>query len=99
MEGAQALAAAFGAREAQLDILVNNAGAAWGAPFDEFPESGWDKVMDLNLKTPFFLTQALHPLLLKAAVSRVAKVINIASIDGVSVTPMRPTPTVRARVA
>ena len=48
------------AREAQLDILVNNAGAAWGAAFDEFPESGWDKVMDLNLKSPFFLTQALH---------------------------------------
>ena len=46
--------------EKTLDILVNNAGAAWGAPYDEFPESGWDKVVDLNLKTPFFLTQALH---------------------------------------
>ena len=46
--------------EPKLDILVNNAGAAWGAPFDEFPESGWDKVLDLNLKSPFFLTQALH---------------------------------------
>ena len=43
-------------KESQLDILVNNAGAAWGAAFDEFPEAGWDKVMDLNLKTPFFLT-------------------------------------------
>ena len=86
--GAQALAAAFAEREEQLDILVNNAGAAWGAPFDEFPESGWDKVVDLNLKAPFFLTQALHPLLLKAARSRVAKVINIASIDGVSVNPL-----------
>ncbi len=46
-------------REPKLDILVNNAGAAWGADFDEFPESGWDKVMNLNLKTPFFLTKAL----------------------------------------
>ena len=54
---------------------------------DTFPESGWDKVVDLNLKTPFFLTQALHGHLCKAGQSRVAKVINIASIDGVSVNP------------
>ena len=59
-EGIKALVAAYAAREPQLDILVNNAGAAWGCPFDEFPESGWDKVVDLNMKTPFFLTQALH---------------------------------------
>lgn len=59
VEGARALAAAYSAHEPQLDILVNNAGAAWGAPFDEFPENGWDKVVDLNLKSPFFLTQAL----------------------------------------
>jgi NAD(P)-dependent dehydrogenase (short-subunit alcohol dehydrogenase family) len=88
LAGAQALAAAYGAHEPQLDILVNNAGAAWGAPFDEFPESGWDKVVDLNLKAPFFLTQALTPLLRKAAAQRPAKVINIASIDGLSVNPM-----------
>jgi NAD(P)-dependent dehydrogenase (short-subunit alcohol dehydrogenase family) len=87
VEGVQALAAAFAAREEKLDILVNNAGAAWGAPFDEFPESGWDKVVDLNLKTPFFLTQALAPQLRKAAASHPAKVINIASIDGISVNP------------
>jgi NAD(P)-dependent dehydrogenase (short-subunit alcohol dehydrogenase family) len=69
-----------------LDILVNNAGAAWGAPFDEFPENGWDKVMDLNVKTPFFLTQKLHEALKRgAAKGHLAKVINIASIDGVSV--------------
>ncbi|OOG50552.1 SDR family oxidoreductase [Polaromonas sp. C04] len=85
--GAQALAAAFAAREEKLDILVNNAGAAWGAPFDEFPESGWDKVVDLNLKTPFFLTQALSAQLRLAARTRPAKVINIASIDGISVNP------------
>ena len=73
--------------ENQLDILVNNAGAAWGAAFDEFPEAGWDKVMDLNLKTPFFLTQALAPMLRTASKKHMAKVINIASIDGVSNTP------------
>ena len=87
LEGAHALVAAYLAREHSLDILVNNAGAAWGAPFDEFPEKGWDKVVDLNLKTPFFLTQALHEPLRRAAAARPAKVINIASIDGVSVNP------------
>jgi NAD(P)-dependent dehydrogenase (short-subunit alcohol dehydrogenase family) len=88
VEGAKGLAAAYAAREPSLDILVNNAGAAWGETFDTFPEKGWDKVMDLNLKTPFFLTQALHEQLRKAAASRPAKVINVASIDGVSVNPM-----------
>lgn len=80
------MADAFLAHEDTLDILVNNAGAAWGAAFDEFPENGWDKVMDLNVKTPFFLTQKLHGALKRgAAKGRLAKVINIASIDGISV--------------
>ncbi|HJS04107.1 3-oxoacyl-ACP reductase [Variovorax sp. WS11] len=87
VEGAKALVAAYAKHEGTLDILVNNAGAAWGAPYDEFPESGWDKVVDLNLKTPFFLTQALTPMLKKAATDHLAKVINIASIDGISVNP------------
>src|SRR6478736_7714713 len=82
--GAQALAQQIAEREGRLDILVNNAGAAWGAPFDEFPESGWDKVVDLNMKTPFFLTQALIGHLRAAGKEHVAKVINIASIDGQS---------------
>jgi NAD(P)-dependent dehydrogenase (short-subunit alcohol dehydrogenase family) len=86
--GAQALAKAYAAREPKLDILVNNAGAAWLEKFDRFPEKGWDKVMDLNVKTPFFLTQALHAQLKAAAsAAQPAKVINIASIDGVSVNP------------
>lgn len=89
VHGAQELAKAFAAREPKLDILVNNAGAAWLEKFDEFSEKGWDKVVDLNLKTPFFLTQALHGALRAAATrERPAKVINIASIDGVSVNPM-----------
>jgi NAD(P)-dependent dehydrogenase (short-subunit alcohol dehydrogenase family) len=87
--GAQGLAAAITAREPKLDILVNNAGAAWGAPFDDFPETGWDKVVDLNLKSPFFLTRALHGALKSAgSPARPAKVINIASIDGIAVNPL-----------
>src|SRR5450432_4770339 len=46
VDGCKALAARIGGAEPHLDILVNNAGAAWGAPFEDFPESGWDKVMD-----------------------------------------------------
>lgn len=88
MEGMRALATEIERREPQLDILVNNAGAAWGEEFASFPEHGWDKVMDLNTKTPFFLTQALHPLLKRAATTRPAKVINIASIDGLSINKM-----------
>jgi len=87
--GCRALAEEIRRREPQLDILVNNAGAAWAAEFDEFPEDGWDKVMNLNVKSPFFLTQALHSAL-KAAASdeRPAKVINIASIDGIRLNPL-----------
>ncbi len=83
VDGCRALAAVLAEREGQLDILVNNAGAAWGVPFEDFQEAGWDKVMDLNVKSPFFLTQALHPLLkASGAGERPAKVINITSIDG-----------------
>ena len=88
VEGCQALADRLTSLEPRLDILVNNAGAAWGAPFDDFPESGWDKVMNLNLKSPFFLTQALHGALTAAATpEKPAKVINIASIDGIHLNP------------
>ena len=86
--GIQALVEAYAKHESSLDILVNNAGAAWGEAFDTFPEKGWDKVVDLNLKSPFFLTQALiGPLRKAASAARPAKVINIASIDGISVNP------------
>ncbi|MFK8040797.1 SDR family oxidoreductase [Congregibacter sp.] len=86
--GCQSVAKALSEREQRLDILVNNAGAAWGQPFEEFPEKGWDKVMDLNLKSPFFLTQALHEMLKAGGASgSPAKVINITSIDGQRLNP------------
>jgi 2-deoxy-D-gluconate 3-dehydrogenase len=89
VEGCRALAQAFSTQEDHLDILVNNAGAAWAVPFAEFPESGWDKVLNLNLKSPFFLTQSLHGALIAgAATGRPAKVINIASIDGITLNPL-----------
>ncbi len=73
-------------RESKLDILVNNAGAAWGAPIADFPESGFDKVMDTNVKAVFFLTRDLLPLLEKAGShGNPARVINIGSIDGIQV--------------
>src|SRR6202165_4024683 len=88
LAGIEMLAAEIRKREPKLDILVNNAGAAWGAEFDEFPESGWDKVMNLNVKSLFFLTKALaKPLRAAASHERPAKVINIASIDGIFVNP------------
>lgn len=83
LDGCDGLVSALQQVETGLDILVNNAGAAWGAPFEAFPENGWDKVMDLNLKSPFFLTQKLAPLLKAVArPDRPAKIINIGSIDG-----------------
>ena len=82
--GIEMLAAALKEREHHLDVLVNNAGVSWGAPLDEFPESGWDKVMDTNVKGVFFLTQKLLPLLeANATAEDPARVINIGSIDGI----------------
>ena len=88
LDGINDLVARFGEHESTLDVLVNNAGAAWGADFEEFPEAGWDKVMDLNVKTPFFLTQALKPMITARKGDHLGKVINIASIDGLAVNAM-----------
>lgn len=83
-EGLTKLVAEISKRETQLDVLVNNAGTAWGAPFGQFPEKGWDKVMDINVKSPFFLTQALTPLLqANATAEQSSCVINIGSIAGI----------------
>jgi len=83
VEGVDALATALREREERLHFLVNNAGVSWGAPLDDFPEGGWDKVMDTNVKGPFFLTQRLLPLLEAAGTGDdPSRVINIGSIDG-----------------
>jgi NAD(P)-dependent dehydrogenase (short-subunit alcohol dehydrogenase family) len=83
------LAEEVGKLEDQVDVLVNNAGATWGAPLAEFPGSAWDKVLDLNLKAPFFLTRAFLPMLEEAGTDEdPARVINVGSIDGIHVPPM-----------
>lgn len=82
--GATTLAAALEEREDAIHALFNNAGAAWGAPFDEFPESGFDKVFDVNVKGVFLLTRALVPLLTAGATDGdPARVVNTGSIDGI----------------
>jgi NAD(P)-dependent dehydrogenase (short-subunit alcohol dehydrogenase family) len=81
--GAQALAAATRERFPSLDILVNNAGAVWGAPLEEFPPAGWEKILSTNVEGVFHLTIALlGELRAAASVEDPARVINIGSIDG-----------------
>ncbi len=85
-EGVATFVETFTAREERLDILVNNAGAAWGAALGEFPDIGFSKVMDINVKAPFMLTQALLPQLRAGATAEdPARVIMIGSIDGLRV--------------
>ena len=88
VSGIDALVGALSGRENAIDILVNNAGANWSAPFEDYPEQGWDKVLAVDLKAPFFLTQRLLPLLRRAPGEPPSKVVNIASIDGVSTSPL-----------
>jgi NAD(P)-dependent dehydrogenase (short-subunit alcohol dehydrogenase family) len=84
--GCTEVAARVGSTEQQVHVLINNAGANWGAPFTEYPDSAWDKVLALNLKSPFFLTRAFLPLLEAAGTQDdPARVINVGSIDGLHV--------------
>jgi NAD(P)-dependent dehydrogenase (short-subunit alcohol dehydrogenase family) len=82
-EGVQTLSDALAAREDRVHALFNNAGANWGAPFAEFPESGFDRVFDVNVKGVFLLTRALVPMLEAAATEQdPARVVNTGSVDG-----------------
>jgi len=83
----QALAAEIARREPKLHILVNNAGAGWAQRLEDYPETGWDKVMALNVRAPFFLTKALLPQLRAAATpSDPARIVNIGSVAGIAAT-------------
>lgn len=82
--GIESLVTQLREHETHLDVLINNAGVSWGAPLDEFPENGWDKVFDTNVKGVFFLTQKMLPLLeARASADDPARVVNIGSIDGI----------------
>ena len=86
MEGIDQFAEFISSNETQIDFLINNAGASWGEPYAEYAEKGWDKVMDLNVKSVFYLTQKLTPLLKSAGNQEdPSRVINIGSIDGLNV--------------
>jgi NAD(P)-dependent dehydrogenase (short-subunit alcohol dehydrogenase family) len=83
VEGVEALTAALSAREESIHALVNNAGASWGAPLEQFPPTAWDRVLSVNVKGVFALTQSLLPLLREAsAPDDPARVITIGSVDG-----------------
>jgi len=81
--GCKSLAKELATKEKKLHVLVNNAGNNWGAPIDNYPESAWNRVLDLNLKAPFHLTVHCLPLLTAAGTQEdPARVINIGSING-----------------
>jgi NAD(P)-dependent dehydrogenase (short-subunit alcohol dehydrogenase family) len=86
MEGMEEFVTFMQSKEEHIDFLINNAGASWGEPYAEYSEKGWDKVMDLNVKSIFYLTQKLTPMLsLKASAEDPSRVINIGSVDGLNV--------------
>lgn len=74
---------------APLHVLVNNAGATWGEPLESFPDSAWDKVLDLNVKSPFWMVQALLPALRASGTADdPARIVNVGSIDALHVSPL-----------
>ena len=81
--GCRGLAAEVAALTDRVDVLINNAGSQYEAPLHEFSEQGWDDVLDVNTKAPFFVVQAFLPLLRAAAARRgPARVISVGSING-----------------
>ncbi len=90
LEGCEVLASAIQAREDKLDILVNNAGLTWSLDVDEFHEKAWDRIVNLDLKSPFFLMQKLLPQLRAAAsAEQRASVINISSVNSLKPSNLR----------
>jgi len=86
LEDCQRLAEELGKRENHLDVLVNNSGSNWGAPYDEYPDAAWTRVLTLNLHRVFSLTQLLTPLLEAGSTSSSpSRIINIGSVDGIRV--------------
>jgi len=84
MEEISALVKQLSEKEKFIDVLVNNAGTGWMEKLEDFSEIGWDRVMDLNVKSPFFLTKELIPLLsANASHESTASVINIGSVSGI----------------
>ena len=73
-------------RMGHVDILVNNAGAAWGAPAEDHPVEAWDKVMNLNIRGYFILSQ--HVAKLSMIPRKSGRIINIASIAGLNGNPV-----------
>jgi len=85
-EDCKKLAEELGKKEKVLNVLVNNSGSNWGAPYEEYPESAWTRVLTLNLTRVFTLTQALTPLLIAGGSPlSPSRVINIGSVDGLRV--------------
>ena len=86
MDGMSDFVDCIQSKEEHIDFLINNAGASWGEPYAEYSEKGWDKVMDLNVKSIFYLTQKLTPMLsLNSSLEDPSRVINIGSVDGLNV--------------
>jgi NAD(P)-dependent dehydrogenase (short-subunit alcohol dehydrogenase family) len=84
LESIQRLAGELQGRSPRLNILVNNSGTGWAEPFEDYSPAGWDKVFDINVKAPFFLTKELLPALQAAATPEdPARVINIGSVSGI----------------
>ncbi len=83
LDQVQQLAAEIAEREKELHVLFNNAGTTWGAAIEAVTPQSWDKVLNLNLRTPFFLIQKFLPLICAAATAGdPGRIVNIGSIDG-----------------